>query len=343
MKKYFLSIAGVAALFFLLNTSAVAQERERTRRSDEEKEKSKEEKEKFKIKNGQNEEIIIHKKGDGNSKVTIEIRDDEVLVNGKPLEDFDDDNISIRKGKSMTYGSPFRGQEETWNMAEGNTFFNENKAFLGVNTDESENGAKIVSVTDESAAEKAGLKEGDVITKIDNKKIESPEDLTKVIGKYKPDEKVTVTYERDGKQNNATVKLGKRKGFVFNGNMNINPHIEAMPRINDLNFNFDNGEFEHVFAYGAKGRIGIKAQDTEDGKGAKVLDIDDSSPAEKAGIDKDDIIIEFDGKDINNADDLANAAREARDKTSMKVKIRRDGKTETTEIKIPKKLKTANL
>jgi serine protease Do len=342
MKKYFVFIAGVATLTFLLNTSTVAQEREKTRRTDEEKEKVKEEKEKYKT-NGENEEIIIHKKGDGNSKVTIEIRDDEVLVNGKPLEEFDDENISIRKGKSMTYGSPFRGQAETWNMAEGNTFFSENKAFLGVNTDESENGAKILSVTDESAAEKAGLKEGDVITKIGDKKIASPEDLTKVIGKYKPDEKVTVTYERDGKQNNVTAKLGKRKGFVFNGNMNINPHVEALPRINDMNFNFDNGEFGQVFAYGGKGRIGIKAQDTEDGKGAKVLDVDDSSPAEKAGIDKDDIIIEFDGKDINSADDLASAAREARDKTSMKVKIRRDGKTETTEIKIPKKLKTANL
>ena len=90
-------------------------------------------------------------------------------------------------------------------------------------------------------------------------------------------------------------------------------------------------------------KLGIKAQDTEEGKGVKVLDVADESLAEKAGIKEGDIITEFDGKTINSADDLAEAAQDAREKSSMKVQLTRDGKSQTIEIKIPKKLKTANL
>ncbi len=42
-------------------------------------------------------------------------------------------------------------------------------------------GAEIQTITKESGAEKAGLKKGDIIKKIDDKKIESPDDLTEAI------------------------------------------------------------------------------------------------------------------------------------------------------------------
>jgi serine protease Do len=98
-------------------------------------------------------------------------------------------------------------------------------------------------------------------------------------------------------------------------------------------------------SYGVVGRprLGIRAQDTEDEKGAKVLDIAEESIAEKAGIKKDDVITEFDGKPVNNADDLSAAARDSREKPSIKVKLNRGGTAQNVEIKIPKNLKTTNL
>ena len=94
---------------------------------------------------------------------------------------------------------------------------------------------------------------------------------------------------------------------------------------------------------GGRPRLGIKAQDTEDGKGVKVIDVANESLADKAGIKEGDIITEFDGKAINSADELVEVAQESREKSSVKLQIVRDGKSQSVEIKTPKKLKTANL
>ena len=116
-----------------------------------------------------------------------------------------------------------------------------------------------------------------------------------------------------------------------------------------MNFNFDNGSGVYGaprvygYSYGARPRLGIKAQDTEDGKGVKVLEVGDESAAEKAGIEEGDIITKFDGKDVNSATDLAEIARASKDKPSIKVSVIRDGKTKEIDIRIPKKLKTADL
>jgi len=65
-----------------------------------------------------------------------------------------------------------------------------------------ENGS---AVANGSPAEKAGLKNGDVITKIDGTAIDDNGGLSSIIGQYKPGDTVTVTYLRDGKE--QTTKL----------------------------------------------------------------------------------------------------------------------------------------
>lgn len=58
---------------------------------------------------------------------------------------------------------------------------NENRAMLGVTTEKVEEGAEITSVNKESAADKAGLKENDIITKVDDATISSPDDLSAAV------------------------------------------------------------------------------------------------------------------------------------------------------------------
>ncbi len=294
------------------------------------------EKDKDKVKS-KNEEIIIRRKTDKDAKDTIEIRGDEVLVNGKPASEYEDENISITKRRGVTVYSPrtpFRAQGGAWSYDSDNFhLFDDNTAFLGVSTKADDKGAEITQITDESAAYKAGLKKGDIITKIGDKTIDKPEDLTKAIRSHKPDEKVAVTYLRDGKEQKTTATLKSRGNFFGSLAPSIN-----VPR---FDFDFDNGV--RAYSFNSRGRLGVKAQDTEDGKGVKVLEIDEESAAQKAGLKKDDIITEFDGKAVNDTDALARAAREAREKSSITVKFLRDGKAQTAEIKTPKKLKTTNL
>jgi serine protease Do len=71
--------------------------------------------------------------------------------------------------------------------------------------------------------------------------------------------------------------------------------------------------------------------------------VDEDGNAGKAGVKEDDIITEIDGKEVNGADEIAKTIKESKDKVSVKMKILRKGKAETIDVKIPRKLKTADL
>ena len=338
MKSYMLKLAGLATLSAFIVTGSFAQAPKKTKQ----------------YSKHSDDVLIIRQKVDKDSKITIEMKGGDVLVNGKPISEFKDDNIIISKRKELTgpFGevsdladlrelrapaSRFRGGTTFYNGDEAPRAFslgNGNKAFLGVTTEKADEGAEITDITDESAAEKAGLKEGDIITKIDDIKVEGPEDLTKTIGKFKPEDKVTVTVKRDKKEQKFTATLKKRSnGFAFS----------TSP---EGSFNYDMAPFKTLDGMswgGNQHRLGLKAQETEDGKGLKVLEVDEESNAEKAGIKEGDIITEFDGTEVNNIDKLRELSRTAMGKPTFKVKLTRDGKAQDIDVKIPKNLKTTNL
>ncbi|MFC6154314.1 S1C family serine protease [Nocardioides yefusunii] len=75
-------------------------------------------------------------------------------------------------------------------------------------------GALVDKVTEDSAAAKGGLKAKDVITKVDDNVIDSSDDLVATVRTYRPGDKVTVTYLRDGKEATASVTLASDEGQV---------------------------------------------------------------------------------------------------------------------------------
>ncbi len=250
----------------------------------------------------------------------------------------------------------------TWNSDDNG----KPSAFLGVTTkadndgkeDSKSNGAEITNVTKESAAEKAGLKNGDIITKINDKKVEDPESLSEVVTSFKPKEEVTVYYKHDGKESSTKATLGERKStmsYSFNGADGMGrafsmPRIQTVPgvELGDMSprvwapstglantYSFD--------TYPRHQKLGLKVQDTEDGKGVKVLDVDKDSPAEKAGLKKDDVVTEIGGTKVSNTDEVREALQDNMEKAAYTIKAARNGSAMSFDIKIPKKLKTANL
>jgi len=295
------------------------------------------------------ESITIRKKSDSKEKVTIVIDGDNITVNGKPIEDMKGEDIQILRNNGIGPLMP-RIRARIAPMIGGMKMMHDgnNRAFLGVVTEKTEKGAKINSVEKESAAEKAGLKKDDIITKVGDTKIESSNDLYEAIGKYKPEEKVSVTYLRDGKENTINVTLGKSASdMVFNfNNKDFN--------FDNKDFKFDNKDFNFEMPriagpngmnimYNRKPRLGLEIQDVEEGKGVKVLDVDSDTPASKAGLQKDDVITEVDGAAIASVDDLRAKIRDKKEGDSFKITYRRNGSTQTADIKFPKKLKTADL
>jgi len=72
-------------------------------------------------------------------------------------------------------------------------------------------GVYVQSVPSDGAASQAGLKEGDIITKINGAPVSSGMEMSAGIASYRPGEKVPVTYIRNGKENTVNVVL---KGTV---------------------------------------------------------------------------------------------------------------------------------
>jgi len=310
-------------------------------------------------------EIIIRKDGEKETKITVQIDGENIMVNGKPMVEFNDDGVKIIKRKMMIAdGNPLMLDGDM--DINGNFNFSDEKtdsiAFLGVSTEKSEKGAKVISLSKESPAEKAGLLENDIIIKLNNQKVEDPESLYKAVTANKPNDEVKITYLRNGKEKTtkATLKLkvqtdrkvivmknikgDRRPGrpgfppppFVDDENMSIEGNIIMEgPEVEGMPFRFN--------SFPPKQKLGVKIQDTEEGKGVKVIDVAENSVAEKAGVMKDDIITEISGQKINNTDDIRALLSEDEKRESFKIKLMRNGKEMEFEVKPPKKLKTMSL
>ncbi|WP_299120700.1 trypsin-like peptidase domain-containing protein [uncultured Tenacibaculum sp.] len=83
------------------------------------------------------------------------------------------------------------------------------QALIGINYNEVEEGVEITSVSEKGGAKKAGLKKGDVITKINNVKIGKFSELKGQLTAKRPGDYINVTVDRDGEELTKVVKLTK--------------------------------------------------------------------------------------------------------------------------------------
>jgi len=108
-----------------------------------------------------------------------------------------------------------------------------------------EDGVLITEVEEDSPAEVAGVKPGDILTKIDNESVESPDDAMEIIGEFEPEEEVKITIIRSGKEKTMTVELDESTSSSFRSskifvsprskNFKIHvPEIDNVRRIREL-------------------------------------------------------------------------------------------------------------
>ena len=94
--------------------------------------------------------------------------------------------------------------------------FTGNKAQLGVLIKEHEDGVEVTSVIEESAAEKAGVEIGDVITSVDGAAVKTPDDLVKLIREKGIGDKVTIHLERGNKKKKVNATLEESDAPLLN-------------------------------------------------------------------------------------------------------------------------------
>jgi serine protease Do len=307
------------------------------------------EKEKDKSDKKDVDQIIITRKNADKGKITVEIDGDKVTVNGKPIEDLKGGDITVNRHKMkdgntvMAYSSPNGAWSYNWNDNDKMFYEDGNTAMLGVVTESEDDGLKITDITEGSGADKAGLKEDDIITKVDDKKVDDPDDLTKIIRSHKPGDKVNITYLRDKKEQKVTAELGKWKGSDFNAFNMPNMDWDVIAPKTDVHPKVKIAPGQYYSFFDNRPKLGLSVQDTEDGKGVKVIDVDNEGNGQKAGVKENDIITAINDKEVNSADEVARIIRESRDKPSVMLKIKRAGKIQNIEVRMPRKLKTADL
>jgi len=111
-----------------------------------------------------------------------------------------------------------------------------------------DNGVLIVDVVDDSPAERAGLREKDIITEIDGEKIGKTSDLFQKIRSHKPGDVVSIAFLREGKYGKADVELGESDNDYFLGSLDsdaILPKLMvnnklSLPDKEDLRRQFEN-------------------------------------------------------------------------------------------------------
>jgi serine protease Do len=306
--------------------------------------------------------IIIRKNnGEPSKKVTVEVNGDQIMINGKPYSSITEGNNSDINSKMIIINGE-NDHDENQSVIENI----DSVAFLGVTSEKAELGAKIISISNGSAAEKAGLQEGDVITKVNTQSIDGPQSLSETITSHKPNEEVKISFLRNGKEKNckATLQLKKKierrimiikDGSIGQGTIKpktknpLNEEMEMPFHFSMPNFpaeGLDNLEDLNldINVEPKKEKLGLKIQDTEDGKGVKVLAVTSNSPAEKAGMMQNDIIIGIEEGKVSNTDDARTfLSLQDHGKYKYTIKAIRNGKEMEFELKIPKKLKTADL
>ncbi|APY09751.1 serine protease [Seonamhaeicola sp. S2-3] len=161
---------------------------------------------------------------------------------------------------------------------------------LGVNDTE---GVYIAEVVEDSGADRAGLKEGDIIKKINNIKISKFSDLTGQISSKRPNDVVNVTYSRDGKLYTTPVTLLKNETYT-------------MPLV---------GEVKNAKEKDLKK---LKAE-----HGVKIIKLDDKYADywKNNGVEEGSIITSINGVKVNSVDDVQNALKNKSEYESLRIEL----------------------
>lgn len=160
-------------------------------------------------------------------------------------------------------------------------------------------GALVSQVRQDSPAEKAGIKQGDVITAYDQKDIKDGHELAAVVAATPIGKTVPVKIIRDGKVMTVNVRTGDLAAGEINTDEKkptpVEPEGKWGLEIRDLT-----PELAH--------RLGLKRD-----KGAVIVGIRQGSPAEDASLQKGDLVLEVDRHPVKTGED-------------MKERVKRSGK-----------------
>jgi serine protease Do len=154
-------------------------------------------------------------------------------------------------------------------------------------------GVLVADVIDGTPAQKAGLRDGDVILGIAGEDVRNSNELSRRVASFPPGEKVALKVHREGKIRNFDVTLGQRdetqtaaaQDIPSNDNDSLARDVGL--RVSDLNQTL---------------RQQFRVPDNVNG--VVVTGVRPGSPAQEAGLQPGVVILQVDGENVTSSNDL---------------------------------------
>jgi Do/DeqQ family serine protease len=164
-------------------------------------------------------------------------------------------------------------------------------------------GAIVSSVADGSAAERAGVKRGDVIKSFNGQPVQDFNSLRNRVADAAPGSTATLGIVRDGKEQTLSVKLAEAEA--------------AKSAREDVGSSSDDKAALGVAAAPLTPEVATRSGLPRDAKGVVVQQVNPDSRAAEAGLQPGDVILEVNRQVVTSVDDLRSAVRKTADRPTL--------------------------
>jgi len=222
---------------------------------------------------------------------------------------------------------------------------------LGVSIEDASGGVTVTHVQGDSAADKAGVRQGDVVVRLAGENVRSAAQLARLVRETPAGREVDIEVSRGGSTQKLSATLrepDRDRLFTFRPGGGEDFHFEMpempeMPEIPDVPEIADVPEPPvppappriHRFFMGQGRKLGLSYQELGDqlagyfkvDGGVLVTHVEEDGPAAKAGIKAGDVIVRVGGHSIKDGGDLRDAIRDGVAGASTRVGVQRDGRS----------------
>ena len=193
------------------------------------------------------------------------------------------------------------------------------------------NGVLISAITDDGPGDKAGLRKGDILRKIDGETIKDNQDLLARVASHRPGETVRLDVIREGEPMKVDVVLGNRPvSFDETGRERpADPQGDETPTVSGKGLGI---RVQTIQAY-RKRQLEMR----DDESGVMVVEVDPDSDAAEEGIERTEVIVGINGKRVSSVADWDRIVKGLEPGSTAKLELwRPDDRTESVFVTVPR-------
>jgi len=228
-----------------------------------------------------------------------------------------------------------------------------NTAWLGIYTQtvdsdlkeafdlEAEKGVIVKYVVPDSPADVAGLRQGDIVLKIDKKATNDADQLIEIVTARQPGDEIELLVIRDSKEKTLKARLDERSNREEPPMTMHRPGRMWHHAPKSYTKSWTNTKFRSNNTYIGIGLESMSKQLAEyfgvtKGTGVLVSEVYEDSPAEKAGLKAGDVIVKVDGNEFERVADVQEAVLDKDEGEKIELTVLRDKKEKQFTLDVEK-------